>query len=65
LGELAELLPERKVVLARELTKKFEEFLQGKPAELLARTQARPPKGEFVVMIESSEKHQAPNTEPI
>src|SRR5881394_2038183 len=36
LGELQEVFPERQVVLARELTKKFEEFLRGTPAELLA-----------------------------
>src|SRR6059036_1951069 len=36
LGELAEVFPERTVVLARELTKKFEEFLRGRPIELLA-----------------------------
>ena len=29
LGELGELMPERRVVLARELTKKFEEFASG------------------------------------
>src|SRR5208283_635950 len=31
LGELQEVMPEREVVLARELTKKFEEFLRGQP----------------------------------
>src|SRR5258705_2343924 len=36
LEELNEMFPERQVVLARELTKKFEEFLGGTPAELLA-----------------------------
>src|SRR5712672_372092 len=36
LGELNEVYPARDVVLARELSKKFEEFLRGKPAELLA-----------------------------
>jgi 16S rRNA (cytidine1402-2'-O)-methyltransferase len=51
LGELNEAFPGREVVLARELTKKFEEFLRGKPAELLALTQKRPPKGEFVVLV--------------
>src|SRR5208282_1645322 len=35
LGELNGLFPERDVVLARELTKKFEEFLRGKPRQLL------------------------------
>jgi len=51
LGELAGVFPERQVVLARELTKKFEEFLRGTPKELLARAQKRPLKGEFVVLI--------------
>ncbi len=41
LGELNEVFPERDVVLARELTKKFEEFLRGKPAALLAIAQKR------------------------
>src|SRR6202453_4839951 len=35
LGELNEVYPERDVVLGREITKKFEEFLRGKPAALL------------------------------
>jgi 16S rRNA (cytidine1402-2'-O)-methyltransferase len=51
LGELADLLPDRDVVLARELTKKFEEFLRGKPAALVAVAQQRSLKGEFVVLI--------------
>ena len=51
LVELSEVFPERQVVLARELTKKFEEFLRGKPAELLAIAKKRSLKGEFVVMV--------------
>ena len=51
LGELSEVFPERQVVLARELTKKFEEFLRGRPAELLQLTAKRSLKGEFVVLI--------------
>jgi len=51
LGELQRLLPGRRVVLARELTKKFEEWLRGTPAELAAEWARRPRKGEFVVMI--------------
>ena len=51
LAELAEVFPERQVVLARELTKKFEEFLRGTPGELLALAQKRSLKGEFVVLI--------------
>ena len=51
LVELSEVFPEREVVLARELTKKFEEYLRGKPAELLAMAKKRSLKGEFVVMV--------------
>jgi 16S rRNA (cytidine1402-2'-O)-methyltransferase len=51
LGELNEVFPERDVVLARELSKKFEEFLRGKPAALLEVAQKRSLKGEFVVMV--------------
>jgi 16S rRNA (cytidine1402-2'-O)-methyltransferase len=51
LGELNEVFPERELVLARELTKKFEEYLRGTPAELLELTKQRSRKGEFVVMI--------------
>jgi probable S-adenosylmethionine-dependent methyltransferase, YraL family len=51
LGELKEVFPERQIVLARELTKKFEEFLRGKPAELLELAKKRSLKGEFVVLV--------------
>ena len=51
LAELRELYPSHRVVLARELTKKFEEFLRGTPAELLEALKKRSLKGEFVVMI--------------
>jgi 16S rRNA (cytidine1402-2'-O)-methyltransferase len=51
LGELTGVFPDRQVVLARELTKKFEEYRRGTPAELLAQIRNRPMKGEFVVMI--------------
>ena len=54
LAELRDLFPDRPVVLARELTKKFEEYLRGKPAELLKITSLRPRKGEFVVLIDNS-----------
>ena len=51
LTELNDLFSARRVVLARELTKKFEEFLRGTPAELLELIQKRALKGEFVVLI--------------
>jgi 16S rRNA (cytidine1402-2'-O)-methyltransferase len=49
--ELQKTMPERRVVMARELTKKFEEWLRGTPAELAAELKRRPRKGEFVVII--------------
>ena len=55
LGELAEVFPARDVVLARELTKKFEEFQRGRPAELLTRLAGRAMRGEFVVLVAGEE----------
>ena len=52
--ELSEVLPDRQVVLARELTKKFEEFIRGTPRELLERMKTRSLKGEFVVIISAA-----------
>jgi len=53
LGELEEGYPEAHVWIARELTKQFEEVLQGAPGELRALLEAKPEKqkGEFVVVV--------------
>jgi 16S rRNA (cytidine1402-2'-O)-methyltransferase len=51
LAELADLMPTRQVTLARELTKKFEEFRRGTPGELLSTTKGRVWKGELTVLI--------------
>jgi 16S rRNA (cytidine1402-2'-O)-methyltransferase len=51
LEELVDLYPDRRVVLARELTKKFEELRAGVPGQLLAEMQKRSIKGEFVVLL--------------
>ncbi|MEL6249298.1 MAG: 16S rRNA (cytidine(1402)-2'-O)-methyltransferase [Cyanobacteria bacterium J06648_16] len=52
LGELADALgTDRPVVLARELTKRYEEFWRGTLAEALAHCQQQAPRGEFVVAI--------------
>jgi len=55
ISELAEVFPGRKTVLARELTKKFEEHLRGTPSELLAELKKKPRKGEFVVLVSGEE----------
>lgn len=58
--ELNEIMPNRRVVLARELTKKFEEFVRGYPKELKEYLKSRPPKGEFVVLISPIEESLLP-----
>lgn len=52
LQHLLTIAPTRKLCLARELTKRYEEFLIGTPAELLQHFDATPPLGEFVLIIE-------------
>ena len=54
LADLSDIMPAARVVLARELTKKFEEFLHGTPAELLERLRQRSVKGEFVVLVKQT-----------
>jgi 16S rRNA (cytidine1402-2'-O)-methyltransferase len=61
LTELSEVFPNRQVTLARELTKRFEEFSRGTPAELLARPTKLTYKGEFVVLIEGDASDRDPN----
>lgn len=51
LNELNEFLPERFVVVCRELTKKFEETWRGFPNEILENLDKKIIKGEFVVVI--------------
>lgn len=60
LEELQEIMPHRQVVLAREITKKFEEFLRGSPSDLLALCETRKLKGEMVVMIAPSNGKEEP-----
>ena len=48
-----DIMPDRQLCVARELTKKFEEFRRGTAANLLAHYEAHPPKGEIVLVISS------------
>ncbi len=49
---LKELAPERKILIGREITKKFEEFLSGTAEEVLAVLSVRSTlKGEFTVLV--------------
>jgi len=46
-----DIMPDRELCVARELTKKFEEFRRGTAAQLHAHYQVHPPKGEIVLLI--------------
>ena len=54
LAACVDLMPERQLCVARELTKKFEEFRRGVASELLAHYETHPPKGEIVLVIAGS-----------
>ena len=45
------IMPDRQLCIARELTKKFEEFRRGTAVELLAHYEAHPAKGEIVLVV--------------
>lgn len=51
LALIQELSPNRKLALARELTKKFEEIKQGTPIELIKHFESHTLKGEIVLLI--------------
>ena len=51
LNASTDILQDRQLCVARELTKKFEEFRRGSASELLAHYEAHPPKGEIVLMV--------------
>ncbi len=51
LEEINMYMPSRKIIVARELTKKFEEFWRGTANEILSSIKTKIIKGEFVVVI--------------
>ncbi len=51
LEDAAAEIPEARLCLARELTKKFEEYRRGTAGELLAHFKAHEPRGEFCVVV--------------
>ena len=58
LHDLYEILGDRNIVLARELTKRFEEFYRGTLEDAIQKYTDEKPRGEFVLLLEgvSSEK---------
>lgn len=53
----------RKVVLAREVTKKFEEFVRGTLEEAVAWVESEDVRGEFVLVIDGSKEENPEKTE--
>ncbi|KAA3661877.1 MAG: 16S rRNA (cytidine(1402)-2'-O)-methyltransferase [Calditrichaeota bacterium] len=49
---IGEYLGNRKIVVAREITKKFEEFIRGTAQELIEEFTHRPRKGEIVIIVD-------------
>ncbi len=54
LAACIDVMQDRQLCVARELTKKFEEFRRGTAGELLAHYEAHLPKGEIVLVISGS-----------
>jgi len=53
---IQETLGERRVVIARELTKVYEEFIRGDPSELLRALEKKPLRGELTLLVEGRQK---------
>ncbi|MDR2007210.1 MAG: 16S rRNA (cytidine(1402)-2'-O)-methyltransferase [Acidaminococcales bacterium] len=56
LAEINRLWGDRKIALARELTKIYEEFFRGSVSESLAWLAAKPPRGEFTIVLSGAPK---------
>jgi 16S rRNA (cytidine1402-2'-O)-methyltransferase len=54
LGDMQALWGDRRMVVARELTKKFEEILRGRITEVRAQLEEHPPQGEVTVVVEGA-----------
>ncbi len=48
---MAEIIPEREICIAREITKKFEEFIRGTVKEVYNKLRDKPIKGEITIII--------------
>lgn len=58
LRDIHSVLGNRRITIARELTKKFEEYLRFTIQEAIVFYETNPPKGEFVLIIEGANKEE-------
>ncbi|HEY8531696.1 MAG TPA: 16S rRNA (cytidine(1402)-2'-O)-methyltransferase [Limnochorda sp.] len=61
LQDLQRALGPRRVAVARELTKRFEEVIRGDWAEVLEHLERHPPRGEFVIVVEGAKPRERPS----
>jgi len=64
LSLLADSLEDPEVVIGREMTKKYEEFLRGNASQLSRELQEKPPKGEIVVAVRLGETKGGQGEDP-
>lgn len=64
LQDLLEVLGDRRVALARELTKKFEDVFRGTLSDALQHLRTHPPRGEFTIVVEGAGEERGPVQDP-
>ena len=62
LEDILEHLGNRRVAVARELTKKFEEVLRGTTESVLAEIKSKQPRGEYVIVLNGSQEKTMQST---
>jgi 16S rRNA (cytidine1402-2'-O)-methyltransferase len=66
LKAMLEVLGDRRAVVGRELTKKFEEVLRGRTEEIIAHFAANAPRGEFTLVVAGAEvRKEDPSSQEI
>ncbi len=63
LQDLLEILGDREVVLGREVTKLYEEFIRGRLSEVVAQSAQREWRGEITIVVKGSEEDKSPALE--
>lgn len=63
LSEMIEALGDRKAVICRELTKKYEQYMRGTLSDVKAALEEQGTRGEFVVLVEGATATQAEATD--
>lgn len=60
IAKMAQIMPERKIAIVREITKIHEQAIIGYPAELMSMT---PPRGEIVIVVAPRPEHKMSDSE--